>query len=212
MLGILVGHLERYDVLCDVGTSQWDDGEVAQDIVLVDAQGSGLGTYIHQCATQTTLTLRKYGISQCLGSQQYLGHFYMSLLQRQFQVLLHHLLGNDVEEVGSYLFSCHSYRIRHQTIVNLVFLWLNIQDVEFIIRVCQVLVADREHQVFRDFFLTRNCTAHLILYGAQRPAPNANIYFGDSRITKLGFQLYNNVTECSRGFVDIEYHTFMHKL
>ena len=42
-------HLQRCDILGDVGTAERNDGQVAQDVLVVDRYGGGVCTQVDQC-------------------------------------------------------------------------------------------------------------------------------------------------------------------
>ena len=60
LLGIFLFHLQGSDVVGNVVSTQRQYAEVAQDIVLIDQHGGGVGTEVHQCTARTHLVFGDY--------------------------------------------------------------------------------------------------------------------------------------------------------
>ncbi len=73
---------------------------MAQNVLRVDADRSGIGTQVDQGTARTALGLGQHAVSQCQRSQIHLGHIDACRLETLVEVLVERLALQDVQEVA----------------------------------------------------------------------------------------------------------------
>ena len=102
LFGIFLFDLETANILGNIVASQWNDGKVAQHIVLVYRYGCGICTKINECTSGTFLASGQYCIGCSQWRKQVFGYFVSSLAETLADIALQGVAAYDIQKVSFY--------------------------------------------------------------------------------------------------------------
>ena len=100
LLGVLLLHLQRCDVLGDVVASQGNDGEVAQNLLVEHGHCCGVGSQVDQYASAALLGLGEHAVGQSQGRQVHLCDGDACVVEAFVDVAVESLAPKDIDEVA----------------------------------------------------------------------------------------------------------------
>ena len=99
-LGIGLLHLQGGNILRDVVASQWDNSQMAKDVLVVDAYRRSVSTEVDEHAASTLLGLCQHTISHGQRCQIHLCNGDASLIETLVEVTIERLPPEDVQEIA----------------------------------------------------------------------------------------------------------------
>ena len=206
LLGLALLHLQAGDVVGDVVAAQGYDGQVAQDVLGIDRDGSSVGTDVDQCAARTLFSLGEHAVGQRQGSEVELGHADACILEALVQLLEESLALEYVQVVTLQLCTLYAHGVELQLRVDAVFLDGSVEY--FLVGVNLAAVGVLQ---FVDHGSCNGASLGQVLdddvaHAADGLSTHTYIYLGNLRL-ELCLQFPHDVREALRSLVDVVNHS-----
>ena len=122
LFGIGLFHLQRGDVFGDVVTTQRDNGQVTENVFVVNGDRSALCSEVNQHATGPLFGLAQHAICQHHRGKIHLGDGYTGLIETFVEVAIEGFMPQNVEEIAFQTVALYADRVELILLVEFVFL------------------------------------------------------------------------------------------
>ena len=204
-LGFVFLHLQRGNVFRDVVAAERNHGQVAQNVLVIDADGGCVGSEIDEHAARAFFRLGEHAVGHREGCEIHFGDGDACLLETFVEIAVELLPPENVEEISLEARTLDAHWVELILLIDLVFLCGSVENLLFGIRRVAVLV----HQFVDHLWCDNRQAAHLpenhVLDAANALSTHAHIDLCDFRLERR-FQFLDDVGHTHHGLVDVIDH------
>ena len=207
LLRVALLHLQGGYVLGDIVASQWDDGEVAQDVLAIDRDGGGVVADVDEGAARAFLCLGQHAFGQGEWRQIHLGHADAGHVKALVEVAVEGLAPQDVEEVPLQVGGLYAHGVELILRVNLVLLHGGVEYLLVLIAHVAVGVHQLNDHLLSDAGLGGQVFGDDVAHTSDGLPAHADIDLRDLRL-ELVLQFLDDVSQALGRLVDVIHIAF----
>ena len=199
---ISILELEASQVLGDVVSTQWDDREMAQDTLVVNGYGSGVGTQVNEHTSGSLLRVGQYAVCHSQWCEIHLRNRDICILEAGIDIVIEVLAPKDIQEDTFQMAALYAYRVNLVLVVYLVFLCCSVKN--FLVWISHVAVD--VHQLINHILRDDRCAWQIfhddVLEASDRSASYTHVNLGNILFEEV-LQLLDDASEALACFVDV---------
>ena len=183
---------------------------MAQDVLIVNRNGGGVGTEVNKCASRTLFCISEHSVGECQRSKIHLCDCNASHIETFVQAAVELISPQNVEEVSLKARALDAHRVELKLVVNLILLCRSIKY--FLVLITHVAIGVHQfvHHHLCDDGLSGKCLDDVVLHTSNRLSAHSHIhmrYF----LLQCGGEFLHNVCDALCRLVDVINHTLVNE-